>query len=103
MRNHIIAVIQINQYFGSELRSIKGLIIRVTMYANLRGHREFRLYFMGGQIHRIITCFGDFRAMVVIASIVVRIEGRHDGPRSASGHHQHIAVITYAGTTQMRM
>ena len=58
---------------------------------------------MGGQIHRIITCFGDFRAMVVIASVVVGIEGWHDGPRSANGHHQHIAVITNAGTTQMRM
>ena len=73
------------------------------MYPNVWSNREFGLYFIGRQIHRIITCFGDFRAMVVIASVVFRIEGRHDGPRSASGHHQHIAVITNAGTTQMRM
>ena len=103
MRNHIIAVIQINQYFGGELSLSKRLIICVTMYAYVRRHRKFGLRLMGRQIHGIVTRFSDFGAVAKIASVVVGIEGWHDGPRSANGHHQHITKIAYAGTTQMRM
>ena len=73
------------------------------MYAYVRRHRKFGLHFMGWQIHGIVTRFSDFGAMIKATSIIKRIERRHDGPRSANGHHQHIAIIAYAGTTQMGM